>query len=80
MLIIVITVDILYMMKRKPLLIAVVGPTAIGKTALAIQLAKHFKTVIISADSRQFYKEMSIGTAVPSPGRTCRGYSLFYST
>ena len=54
------------MMKRKPLLIAVVGPTAIGKTALAIQLAKHFKTVIISADSRQFYKEMSIGTAVPS--------------
>ena len=54
------------MMKRKPLLIAVVGPTAIGKTALAIQLAKHFKKEIISADSRQFYKEMSIGTAVPS--------------
>lgn len=49
-------------------LIAVVGPTAIGKTALAISLAKHFQTEIISADSRQFYKEMSIGTAVPSHG------------
>lgn len=47
-------------------LISVVGPTAIGKTALAIQLAKHFKTEIISSDSRQFYKEMAIGTAVPS--------------
>lgn len=46
-------------------LLAVVGPTAIGKTSLAIALAKHFKTEIISADSRQFYQEMSIGTAVP---------------
>ena len=51
---------------KKPLLICVVGPTAIGKTSLAIQLAKAFSTEIISADSRQFYKEMSIGTAVPS--------------
>ncbi|MCB0433172.1 MAG: tRNA (adenosine(37)-N6)-dimethylallyltransferase MiaA, partial [Mangrovimonas sp.] len=42
------------------------GPTAIGKTDLSIKLAKHFQTEIISADSRQFYKEMSIGTAVPS--------------
>nr|WP_299343455.1 tRNA (adenosine(37)-N6)-dimethylallyltransferase MiaA [Allomuricauda sp.] len=47
-------------------LIAVVGPTAIGKTRLAIALAQHFDTEIISADSRQFYKEMMIGTAVPS--------------
>lgn len=46
--------------------ISVVGATAIGKTALSIQLAKHFNTEIISCDSRQFYKEMSIGTAVPS--------------
>src|SRR5690606_18727245 len=53
-------------MKSKPLLICVVGPTAIGKTSLAIALAKAFSTEIISADSRQFYKEMSIGTAVPS--------------
>ncbi len=48
-------------------LIAVVGPTAIGKTALSIKIAQHFQTEIISADSRQFYKEMAIGTAVPDP-------------
>jgi tRNA dimethylallyltransferase len=48
-------------------LISIVGPTAIGKTALSIKLAQHFKTEIISADSRQFFKEMIIGTAVPSP-------------
>jgi len=47
-------------------LITVIGATAIGKTALSIKLAKHFKTEIISCDSRQFYKEMTIGTAVPS--------------
>jgi len=47
-------------------ILTVVGPTAIGKTKLAIDLASYFKTEIISADSRQFYKEMSIGTAVPS--------------
>ena len=46
-------------------LISIVGPTAIGKTALAIQLAQHFGTEIISADSRQFFKEMDIGTAKP---------------
>jgi tRNA dimethylallyltransferase len=50
-----------------PTLISVVGPTAIGKTKLAINLAQHFNTEIISADSRQFYKEMSIGTAKPTP-------------
>lgn len=54
------------MPKSKKVLICVVGPTAIGKTALAIKLAKVFNTEIISADSRQFYKEMNIGTAVPS--------------
>lgn len=47
-------------------LISVVGPTAIGKTALSIQLAKAFDTEILSADSRQFFREMSIGTAAPS--------------
>ena len=47
-------------------LIVVAGPTAIGKTALAIQLAQHFTTEIISADSRQFYKELNIGVARPS--------------
>ena len=48
-------------------LITIVGPTAIGKTSLSIALAKHFQTEIISCDSRQFYKEMAIGTAVPEP-------------
>ena len=47
-------------------LISIVGPTAIGKTALSIAIARHFKTEIISADSRQFYKEMCIGTAAPT--------------
>lgn len=47
-------------------LVAVVGPTASGKTDAAIQLANHYKTEIISFDSRQFYKEMSIGTAKPN--------------
>ncbi|MCK0191814.1 tRNA (adenosine(37)-N6)-dimethylallyltransferase MiaA [Arenibacter sp. F20364] len=47
-------------------LISIVGPTAIGKTTLAIAVAKHYHTEIISADSRQFYKEMAVGTAVPS--------------
>jgi tRNA dimethylallyltransferase len=47
-------------------LIVVVGPTGIGKTALAISIARQFNTEIISADSRQFFKEMEIGTAKPS--------------
>lgn len=46
--------------------IIIVGPTAVGKTALAIQLAQHFNTQIISADSRQCYKELNIGVAKPS--------------
>ena len=48
-------------------LLVVIGPTAIGKTALAIRLAQHFQCEILSCDSRQFFKEMTVGTAVPSP-------------
>ena len=48
-------------------LIVIAGPTASGKTAFSIQMAKALNTVILSADSRQFYKEMSIGTAAPTP-------------
>lgn len=48
------------------LLIVIVGPTAIGKTSLSLHLANVFHTEVISADSRQFYKEMQIGTAVPT--------------
>ena len=47
-------------------LIVIAGPTASGKTAFSIELAKALNTVIVSADSRQFYKEMSIGTAAPT--------------
>ncbi|WCT13852.1 tRNA (adenosine(37)-N6)-dimethylallyltransferase MiaA [Mucilaginibacter jinjuensis] len=54
-------------MNSNKTLIVVAGPTAVGKTAAAIKLAKHYNTVILSADSRQFFKEMSIGTAKPSP-------------
>jgi tRNA dimethylallyltransferase len=50
----------------KNILITIIGPTAIGKTSLSIALAQHFGCDIISCDSRQFFKEMSIGTAVPS--------------
>ena len=64
MLFIAINVDANFIMTK--ILISIVGPTAIGKTALSIKLARHFRTEIISADSRQFFKEMNIGTAVPS--------------
>ena len=50
----------------KKLLLVIVGPTAVGKTTLAINLAKYFNTEIVSADSRQFYKELNIGTAKPT--------------
>ena len=51
---------------HKNTLIVIAGPTGIGKTALAIDVAKHFNTEIVSADSRQFYKELKIGAAFPN--------------
>lgn len=48
-------------------LVVVTGPTGIGKTSVGIEIARHFETEIVSCDSRQIYKELSIGTAVPSP-------------
>ena len=53
-------------LKNMKYLITIVGPTAIGKTALSIALAQHLNCDIISCDSRQFFKEMQIGTAVPT--------------
>ncbi len=50
----------------RPVLLVVAGPTAVGKTALCVRLAQHLGTEIVSADSRQFYREMSIGTAKPT--------------
>ena len=52
--------------KTQKTLIVIAGPTAVGKTKIAIELAIDFKAEIISADSRQFYKEIPIGTAQPS--------------
>ena len=54
------------MFSSKPLVIVLLGPTASGKTDLAIDLAKHFKINIHNIDSRQIYKEMNIGTAKPT--------------
>jgi tRNA dimethylallyltransferase len=56
-------------LKKNPskTVIVIAGPTAVGKTAVALQLAKHFQTEIISADSRQCFKELNIGVARPSP-------------
>ncbi|MDF1575771.1 MAG: tRNA (adenosine(37)-N6)-dimethylallyltransferase MiaA [Bacteroidales bacterium] len=51
----------------KKTLVVLAGPTAVGKTSCGIGLARHFGTEIISADSRQIYRETTIGTAVPSP-------------
>lgn len=55
------------MNKNSKILFSIVGPTGIGKTTLSIILAQHLKTEIISCDSRQFYKELNIGTAAPTP-------------
>jgi tRNA dimethylallyltransferase len=52
---------------QTPTVIIIVGPTAVGKTAAAIRLARHLQTSIISADSRQCYRELNIGVAKPSP-------------
>jgi tRNA dimethylallyltransferase len=54
------------LIKKIKTIVILAGPTAVGKTSLSIQLAKRFQTEIISADSRQFYKEMEIGTAKPT--------------
>ncbi|NQW28066.1 MAG: tRNA (adenosine(37)-N6)-dimethylallyltransferase MiaA [Flammeovirgaceae bacterium] len=53
-------------MQSKKILLSIVGPTASGKTALSLKLAEHFKSEIVSADSRQFYKELTIGTSKPT--------------
>ncbi|HBC77918.1 MAG TPA: tRNA (adenosine(37)-N6)-dimethylallyltransferase MiaA, partial [Bacteroidales bacterium] len=50
----------------KNFLIVILGPTGVGKSELSVEVASHFNTEIISADSRQFYREMTIGTAVPN--------------
>lgn len=57
------------MITDDPLLVVITGATASGKTGLSVELALKLETCIISADSRQFYREMKIGTAAPDPGQ-----------
>ena len=56
----------------KNFLIVILGPTGVGKSDLSVEIASHFNSEIISADSRQFYREMKIGTAVPSEAQMRR--------
>jgi tRNA dimethylallyltransferase len=63
-----------------PTVIVVVGPTAVGKTAFAIALAQHFNTQIISADSRQCYKELNIGVAKPTTQELAAAKHYFIGT
>ncbi len=59
------------MHRKRPLLVVITGPTASGKTALAVEMALNFNTEIFSSDSRQFYKEIPIGTAAPTIEEQC---------
>lgn len=63
-----------------PTLIVIAGPTAVGKTDTAIWLAKHYDTVVVSADSRQFYREMSIGTAKPNANELAAAQHYFINS
>jgi tRNA dimethylallyltransferase len=64
----------------KKTVIIIAGPTAVGKTALALQLAQYFKTQIISADSRQCFKELTIGTAKPSQEELAQATHYFINS
>ena len=61
-------------------LIVITGPTAVGKTRLCLDIARHFDIPIINADSRQIYKLMTIGTAVPSPAQLSAVKHYFIQT
>ncbi|MDQ3190491.1 MAG: tRNA (adenosine(37)-N6)-dimethylallyltransferase MiaA, partial [Bacteroidota bacterium] len=67
-------------MNDKKMLIVLLGPTAVGKTDLSIELAKDLDTVILSADSRQFYKEINIGTAKPTSEQLQQAPHYFIDT
>ena len=64
-------------MNSKPTLIVLIGPTGIGKTDLSLNIAEHYNTEIISADSRQLYADLKIGTAAPTPEQLARGKASF---
>lgn len=63
-----------------PTLIVLIGPTGVGKTDLSLELAEHFHTCIISADSRQIYADLKIGTAAPTPEQLARVKHYFVGT
>lgn len=58
--------------ESRPVLLVLLGPTGVGKTALSLELAERFRTSIISADSRQLYADLPIGTAAPTPDQLAR--------
>ena len=64
----------------KNTLIVLIGPTGVGKTELSLSIAEHFKTCIVSADSRQLYADLKIGTAAPSPDQLARVPHHFVGT
>ena len=59
-----------------PRVVCVVGPTACGKTALGVLLAKRYNGEVVSADSMQMYRGMTIGTAAPTAEAICTGFTL----
>lgn len=67
-------------MNSKPTLIVLIGPTGIGKTDLSLNIAEHYNTEIISADSRQMYADLKIGTAAPTPEQLARVKHHFVGT
>lgn len=67
-------------MNSKPTLIVLIGPTGIGKTDLSLNIAEHYNTEIISADSRQLYADLKIGTAAPTPEQLARVKHHFVRT
>lgn len=67
-------------MNSKPTLIVLIGPTGIGKTDLSLNIAEHYNTEIISADSRQLYANLKIGTAAPTPEQLARVKHHFVGT
>lgn len=67
-------------MNSKPTLIVLIGPTGIGKTDLSLNIAEHYNTEIISADSRQLYADLKIGTAAPTPEQQARVKHHFVGT
>ena len=64
-------------MNNKPTLLVILGPTGVGKTNISLRLAEHFACPIVSSDSRQFYRELKIGTAAPSEDQLNRAKHYF---